>query len=301
MNLLKHFGKDFSNIKIKYNNINTYDGTNWSTLYSNNKFETFRLGIGGQAENWFGPEGGLAYYLATNESTKDEVWYIIKYTAAGTYLGGDWLFDTSGSYFNEANHLNIYNSLGGYLADLMVNYVNSALDEISGIHNVDKINIRSFMWMQGESDACAEDWANQYGDLQNILVNRVRTEFEPRDADTQIGFVDGAIAAYNSTYNGWAYSDTVNTHKTNNASLWYVPVATTKNIINNTTAGLYTNTSTSSNKLANSIWIDTSTCKSKLENNNENGENDGAHYCGDSMFKIGQWYAYGMLQVSDFT
>ena len=75
-------------------------------------------------------------------------------------------------------------------------------------------------------------------------------------------------------------------------------MATTKNIINNTTAGLYTNASTSSNKLANSIWIDTSTCKSKLENNNENGENDGAHYCGDSMFKLGQWFGYGMMQVS---
>ena len=302
---------DFSNIKIKYNNINTYDGTNWSTLFSNNSFEQFRLGIGGQADMWFGPEVGLSYYLATNEETKNEKWYIIKYTAAGTYLGGDWLYDTSGKYLNQANSQNIYNSLGGYLADLMIPYVNTALDEIVNIHGAGNINIRSFMWMQGESDSLVKEWADQYGDLQNILVNRVRTEFEPRDTDSQIGFVDGAIAAYNSTtfvnpqannatqtYNSWVYSDTVNTNKSNNASLWYVPAVTSRNVINKTNAGLYTNASTSSNKLSDSIWIDTSTCKSKLENNVENGEYDGAHYCGDSMFKIGQWFAYGMMQVS---
>lgn len=289
---------DFSNIKIKYNNINTYDGTNWSTLFSNDKFETFKLGIGGQADMWFGPEVGLAYYLATNEATKDEVWYIIKYTAAGTYLGGDWLFDTSGNYVNQANHLNIYNSLGGYLADLMVNYVNSALDEIAGIHNVGKINVRSFMWMQGESDSLAKECADQYGDLQNILVNKVRTEFESRDADAHIGFVDGAISAYNSDYNSWVYSDTVNTHKSNNAAQWYVPQDTSGNVINKTTAGLYENTAPTSSTLPNSIWIDTSTCKTKLENNNENGENDGAHYCGESMFRLGIWFAQGMTVVS---
>ena len=256
------------------------------------------MGIGGQADLWFGPEVGLSYYLATNEATKDEEWYIIKCTAAGTYLGGNWLYDTTGTYLNAVNSENIKNDIGVYLADGMINYAAAALDEISNMPDVGDINIRSFMWMQGESDACVEQWANQYGDLQNILVNRVRAEFEGRDTDTQIGFVDGAIAAYNTSYNAWEFSDTVNTHKANNAALWYVPVATSKNVINKTTAGLYTNSSTSSNKLPYSIWIDTSTCKSKLENNNENGEDDGAHYCGDSMFKIGQWFGYGMTQVS---
>ncbi len=290
---------DFSNVKIKYTNINSDDGgNNWRVYYSNNEFETFRLGIGGQADMWFGPEVGLSYYLATNEETKDEEWYIIKCTAAGTYLGGNWLYDTTGQYQNAANSENIKNSLGVYLADGMINLVNADLTALAKIY--DDINIRSFMWMQGESDSLAKEWADQYGDLQNILVNRVRTEFEQRDADAQIGFVDGAIAAYNSTYNYWTYSDTVNTHKSNNASLWYVPAATSKNVINKTTAGLYTNASTSSNKLSDSIWIDTSTCKSKLENNNENGENDGAHYCGESMLRIGIWFAQGMMQVSGF-
>ncbi len=304
---------DFSNIKIKYNNINSDDGTNnWRTHYSNNEFETFRLGIGGQADMWFGPEVGLAYHLATNEDTKDENWYIIKYTAAGTYLGGNWLYDTTGKYLNAVNSENVKNGVGAYLADGMVDYVNTALDEIAAIHGVNNINIRSFMWHQGESDSCVKEWADQYGDLQNILVNKVRTEFESRDADNSIGFVDGGIAAYNSetyyngltgasqTHNAWVYSDTVNTHKSNNASLWYVPADTSKNIINKTTAGLYQNATTSTTKLANSIWVDTSTCISKLANNNENGEYDGAHYCGDSMFRIGIWYAQGMLQVSNY-
>ncbi len=288
---------DFSNIQIKYNNINTSDGVNWQTLFSNEGFETFRLGIGGQGDAWFGPEVGVAYQLASDEKTKDETWYIIKYTAAGTFLGGDWLYDTTGKYSNENNHANIYNSLGGYLADNMVNYVNEALDEIESKHG-NNINVRSFMWMQGESDAGFEVWANQYGDLQNILVNRVRTEFEGRDKDNSIGFVDGAIAAYKDGINTWTYSDTVNTHKSNNASLWYVPANTSKNVINKTAAGLYQNATSSATILPNSIWVDTSTCLSKLENNNENGENDGYHYCADSMLRIGIWFAQGMLTIS---
>lgn len=299
---------DFSNIKIKYNNINSDDGiSNWRTHYSNNGFETFRVGIGGQADRWFGPELGLAYYLATTEETKNEEWYIIKYTAAGTFLGGNWLYETN--YQNASNAQNIYNNLGGYLGDLMIDYVDSALDDIAKFHGAGNVNIRSFMWHQGESDSGFEAWANQYGDLQNILVNKVRSAFEARDNDARIGFVDGGIAAYNSntffnpilnadqTYNNWVYSDTVNTHKSSNASLWYVPEATAGNVIGKTTAGLYANSSPSSSTLSNSIWIDTSSCKSKYENNNENGEYDGAHYCCESMFKLGIWYAQGMLQV----
>lgn len=299
---------DFSNIKIKYNNINSADGTTgWKTYYSNDAFETYKVGIGGQEESWFGPELGLAYYLATNSETKDEVWYIIKYTAAGTFLGGNWLYEDN--YYNASNAQNIYNDIGGYLSDTMIPYVNTALDEIANIHGTDNINIRSFMWHQGESDSCFEEWANQYGDLQNILVNKVRSAFISRDNDSKIGFVDGGIAAYNSntfynplssadhTYNNWVYSDIINTHKTNNAALWYVPVANTENIINVTTSGVHSNNTGSSTILSDSIWINTSSCKSKYENNNENNEYDGAHYCGESMFNIGQWYAYGMLQL----
>ncbi len=280
---------DYSNIKIKYNNINSDDGTNnWRTHFSNSSFETFRPGIGGQAENWFGPELGLAHYLATTENTKDAKWYIIKYTAAGTYLGGNWIYDTN--YNMAANAQNIYNDLGGYLSDLMIPYVNTALDEIASLHGADNINICSFMWHQGESDACIEQWANQYGDLEKTLVNKVRNAFTSRDNDANIRFIDGGIAAYKPDYNGWAYSDAVNQGKTSNSAIWYVPANTTGNVINKTTAGLYDNPAAGS-ALTNSIWIDTSTCLSKLENNNENGENDGAHYCGDSMLKIGIWYA----------
>ncbi len=299
---------DYSNVKIKYNNINSDDGlSNWKTRYSNNAFETFRPGIGGQDSLWFGPELGLSYYLATNEATKDELWYIIKYTAAGTYLGGNWIYDAG--YNNADTSANIYKDLGTYLADGMVSYVDTALDEISYIHSADKINIRAFMWHQGESDSCVQEWANQYGELQKMLVNKVRTAFQGRDADSNIGFVDGGIAAYNGnmfynpninatqTYNSWVYSDTVNTQKTQLASLWYVPVDTNKNIISKSTAGLYTNSASAT--LANSIWVDTSTCKSKYEADNENGEYDGAHYCGDSMLKLGQWYGYALTQVGN--
>ena len=287
---------DFSNIKIKYTNINSADGTNnWSVHYANSDFETYRLGIGGQADAWFGPELGVAYHLATNDATKDQTWYIIKTTAAGTYLGGNWLYDTTGKYYNATNSENIKNDLGVYLADGMINLVGADLAAIANKHGANNVNIRAFMWMQGESDACVQQWADQYGELQNILVNRVRTELGGYDKDGNIPFVDGAIAAYKNGTNMWTYSDTVNTAKANNATHWYVPQNTSRNVINKTAAGLYANDGSSTTKLTNSIWIDTSTCKSKLENGNENGENDGAHYCGESMLRIGIWFAQGML------
>ena len=282
-------GIDYSNIQIKYNNINSDDGTNnWRTHFSNNAFETFRPGIGGQAANWFGPELGLAYYLATNEATKNEKWYIIKYSAAGTYLGGNWIYDTS--YNMASNASNIKNDLGGYLVDLMMPYISTALDEIAGMHGDNNINIRSFMWMQGESDSLVQQWADQYGALEKILVNRVRDNFNSRDIDSDIKFVDAGIAPNKPDINLWACSDTVNKAKTANCAVWYVPTDTTSNVINKTTAGLYNNPSAGA-ALPSSIWFDTSTLISKLEANNENGENDGYHYCGDSMLRLGIWFA----------
>ena len=56
--------------------------------------------------------------------------------------------------------------------------------------------------------------------------------------------------------------------------------------------------STSGAPLSDSIWVDTSTCISKLENNNENGDNDGYHYSGDSMLKLGIWF--GQAATYDF-
>ena len=287
---------DFSNIKIKYTNINSDDGANnWRVHFSNSEFETFRLGIGGQADRWFGPELGVAYYLATNEATKDETWYIIKTTASGTFLGGQWLYDTTGKYLNTTTAGDIKNDLGVYLADGMMALASADLEVIANKHGANNVNIRSFMWMQGESDASVKELAEQYGELQNILINRVRTELGDYDKEGSIPFVDGAIAAYKSGVNIWPYSDIVNSAKASNATYWYVPENTAGNVINKTTAGLYANDGSSATKLAESIWIDTSTCLSKLENNNENGENDGFHYCGEAMFKLGIWFAQGML------
>ncbi len=287
---------DFSNIKIKYTNINSDDGVNnWRVHFSNSEFETFRLGIGGQADRWFGPELGVAYYLATNEATKDETWYIIKYTGSGTFLGGQWLYDTTGKYLNTTTSGDIKNDLGFYLADGMMDSVSADLEAIANKHGANNVNIRSFMWMQGESDASVKDLAEQYDELQNIFINRVRTELGGYDKEGSITFVNGAIAAYKSGVNIWPYADIVNSAKASNATYWYVPENTAGNVINKTTAGLYTNDGSSATKLTDSIWIDTSTCLSKLENNNENGENDGYHYCGEAMLKLGIWFAQGML------
>ena len=76
----------FPNVYIHYNNINHTGDLNWKSLFSNAGFEPYYVGMGGQGTTHFGPEFGIAQYLADNRP--NEKWFIVKYSAAGTYLNG---------------------------------------------------------------------------------------------------------------------------------------------------------------------------------------------------------------------
>ncbi len=278
---------DYSNIFINYSNINCENGV-WKSLYYNSDFESYHPGVGGTVDGaCFGPEVGIAYQLATDPATKDEVWYIIKYTAAGSMLDGQWI---DGTYDNYG----LVEDMGGHLSDLMIDYIHDSLAKIEAIHG-DNITIHSFAWMQGESDALAADCAGKYQTNEVALVNKVRNEFasyaKSGDGDN-IVFVSGAIAAYDSTLNQWAHSDTVNKAKTENTHLWYVPADTSKNVIDKITAGVYTNTSNA--YLPWSAWIDTSTL---LVGSIENANGDGAHYGSASMWNLGQWFGIAINYI----
>lgn len=273
-------GADYSNIFIHYSNVNCENGV-WKPLYSNSKFEPYYPGLGGTLDGaCFGPEVGIAHELATNPNTKDKVWYIIKCTAAGSMLDGQWL---DGAYDNEG----LVTDMGDYLSNLMLNYIDRSLQEIKGIHG-NNIKIRSFVWMQGESDALAPDCAGKYQANEAKLVNMVRTKYkdyaENKDGNN-ISFVNGAIAKFadinitltgQTASNGWTYSDTVNEAKKANTKLWYYPTASAESAIQTNESPV----------LPNSAWVDTSTL---LVGANAGENTDVAHYSSISMWNLGKW------------
>lgn len=280
---------DYSNIFINYSNINCENGV-WKALYYNSGFESYHPGVGGTVNGaCFGPEVGIAHQLATNEATKDEVWYIIKYTAAGSVLDGQWL---EGTYDNEG----LVSDMGGHLSDLMLDYVDDSLAKITAIHG-DNIRVHSFAWMQGESDALAPDCAGKYQANEKALVDKVRTKYAQYAKDGKgenIIFVNGAIAEYadidvtltgEKISNGWVCSDTVNKGKMANAQIEWSP--SEGKLDNNT-----------SNTLINSAYIGTSDL---LVGANAGENNDPYHYSSSSMWILGDrfgtaiWYTAGLM------
>lgn len=323
--IAKYANVDFTNVHIKYSNINfnvNPDGTvasTMSTVFSNDEFEPYKLGMGAQGNSYFGPELALAYHLATTEGLKDQQWYIVKYAPAGTALGGQW------------TNTCVLDGKTTTLTDSMLDYVQTALDELSA--NGFDVHVRNFMWMQGESDAGAEVYAKNYAELEENLVERVRTEFAAYAtrpigsvAGSGITFINAGIAnndAGKNTANGgpndWVYSSTVNAGKISNSqyitsilgvnayekdgsSLAIGPCAgltfgkdgiATPSIVNPDLSGA----------IVNSLYIDTSHLLSKAQAHAldpsdplyedyaaDSDDVDWAHYSADSMLKLGELY-----------
>ena len=283
-------GADYSNIFINYSNINCVDGQ-WKPLFANSEFNTYSPGLGG-AENglFFGPELGMAYYLANTASTKDEVWYIIKFTAAGTILNGQWLSNVEGAWDNDG----LVEDMGASLSELMFNFIDASLEDIREIHG-DNINFHSFLWVQGESDALLDSLADRYQENEKRLVQMLRDEYADyaKDGDgNNIAFVTSAIAKYDSNYNQWTFSDKVNTGKLNNSQVWYVPEDSARNVsvegVDLTESQVAFNPT--SGYLHNSAWLATGSLQSYKEVTQDPNA-DGAHYVSDSMYKLGFWLA----------
>ncbi len=315
---------DYSNIFIHYNNIHkASDSEPWRAVTYSNNFVQYAPGVGG-AYNCFGPELGLARYLATNVNTKDQIWYIVKYTAPSSFLQGQW-------QNNGTDPNGLVTDMGGYLTDLMNIQIDSALAEIAAIHGgYDNINMHSLLWMQGESDATNETIANNYQANEATLVNTIRdryAQYACNDNGDNIAFVTAAIAGFiqkqnptdptDTTGNDWRFSDTVNLGKGKNADFWYIPNDTAiGNILtkyvgaadtryNFAVAGVYDHNSaiTGFTPLNNYMWMDTSAlsvqtiCTTNPSEKNHDmycvNNNDAAHYCAWSMFCLGDWFGIG--------
>ena len=318
----KYASVDYSNVFIKYDNINfdvAPDGSipgSLSTVFSNSEFQKYEVGIGAQGNTYFGPELALAYSLATNPKYAGQQWFIVKYAAAGTALGSQWTSNCS------------VNGKKTTLTADMLNYVQTALDEIAD-EGYD-VHVRSFMWMQGESDAASQDSANNYAALEEQLVKTVRDNFAAyatratnalNVAGSGISFINAGIASNDQKQpatngngpNDWIYAAEVNAGKISN-SQWLCsllgaatndPVA--EGPLKGYTFGLNIPTIVNPNQsgvITNSIYIDTHHLLSKAAAHSLNpghalyedyaadsDDVDWAHYSAGSMEALGQLYS----------
>ena len=306
---------DYSNVFIKYANINFDVDANgnvlnsMSTVFSNSDFQQYEVGIGAQGDSYFGPELALAYQLATNPAFADQQWYIVKYAPAGTALASQW---TSGCSIDGKTTT---------LTDDMLDYVQTAIESLSDDFDV---HVRSFMWMQGESDASTSASASNYGTLEKTLVSRVRDTFAAYATrsvgsvpGSGISFIDAGIAEYRNqdgvVQNGWIYSSDVNAGKVGNCQYWCsLPAMSYENYTPTYgplkgiqyQANAPTQMNPTGGNIVNSIFIDTHHLLSKAaahslptdhelyeDYGNASDNADQAHYSAGSMEALGQLYA----------
>ncbi len=259
---------NFQNVYMQYKNVYTTDGVNVYTQNENEGFEKYYFGMGGYYETTFGPDAALAYHLVTDPECKDEQWFIIKYTAPGTNLDLHWQQNAK-------------------LSQKMMDYVQNCIDELSKSYDV---QVRSFLWMQGENDALAESCANNYAANEQNLVTAFRNKFakyasRPNGSipGSGIAFINGGIAPAGKDGNEWTYSATVNAAKVNNAAVWYVPGTVTEQspVFGFVSAGgMHMNPN--GGAIYNSCFIDTSLMSAQAT--------DPAHYDQQSMDWLGTWF-----------
>ena len=269
---IEKFGNvDYQNVFMQYKNVYTEDGVNVYTQNENDGFEKYYFGMGGYYDTTFGPDAALAYHLATDPATKDQQWFIIKYAAPGTNLDLHWR--------QNAN-----------LSQKMMEYVQECVDELSKDYDV---QIRSFLWMQGENDAIAgaESCANNYAANEQNLVSTFRRTFakyatRPNGSvpGSGISFITAGIApAGKDGLSLWANSAIVNGAKVDNTQVWYVPGTLTEYSAlwgKVTAPGMHFNPT--GGAIYNSAYIDTSLMSTQVQ--------DTAHYDQQSMDWLGTWF-----------
>lgn len=197
----------------------------------------------GCLQGYFGPELGLAKKLSENT---DEKVFIIKCSYSGTAISNLW--NVKSYKFNEKRL---------YVA--FKNFVKENIEYLKSKHY--DIDIMSFCWMQGESDAINIVDAESYEKNLNNLVEAIRNDL--KKYDNNIYFLDALIAE--DTF--WTYSKIVNEQKRQFAD-----------------------------KSEYNIIIDT--VSAKLTVHNEPLDNpDKAHYDSLSEIKLGELFANQILEI----
>ena len=304
---------DYSNVFIRYANINFMeDHVSLKTYFSNDAFDQYQVGIGGQGNAYFGPELALAYYLATTPEFAAEQWYIVKYAAAGTGLLAQWTNNCS---------------VDGVQMNLTDGLIQFVKDAIAPLEENNDVCIRSFLWMQGESDAISPSTAAAYQVAEKTMVETVRTALgayavraasAPDVVGSGISFLNAGIAINDTDVgvagggpNDWIYAETVNAGKVANSQWLCAPMCGVDNKpVNGPLAG-YTFQDGNGNYLPsisnpdqsevipNSIFLDTFYLVSKLNATGEHpyyaegDRTDWAHYSAESMLSLGGLFGAG--------
>jgi hypothetical protein len=136
----------------------------------------------------FGPEVGLAEYLATNYP--DETFYIVKYAIGGSCLDTEWFVGKDGAengIYLRALEIKIENA---------IRYIDDELDM--------KPEIIAFCWMQGESDANTAR-VSRYYDNQLALINYLRDKYAYYSPKGGMAFVDAGISDTRHNVSGDEY------------------------------------------------------------------------------------------------
>ena len=170
---IAEYTNGYSNVKIMYTNTEGYESDG---------FVPVSIGQG-HSEKHFGPELGLAEYLAMK--FPQEKFYIIKYAKGGSILETQW-----------------YNAKAETPLTLLTGfeeYVNEGLELIKK-DGLDP-KIVGFIWNQGESDSTRHAWAAKYYNNLDGLVSYVRETFKPYASARGIAFIDAQI--YGSVWSAY--------------------------------------------------------------------------------------------------
>ena len=161
------YSNGYSNVKIMYHNVG-------SNVNNSNVFVDAKAGQGTDVQ-YFGPELGLAEYLANN--FPDEKFYIIKYAKGGSILETEW-----------------YNAKNDAVLPLLFGLTGAVEEGLAAIEAEGLTpKIVGFVWNQGESDAIWPSRSERYYDNLAGMVNYIRTTFADYASVRGIGFFDATI------------------------------------------------------------------------------------------------------------
>ncbi len=279
--------RDFSNVYINSVNINRIKGE-WIICHESQGFVPFELGKENDTESSFSPLFGMVCYLIdSGYVTEDKPLYIIKYAAAQTVLNSQWLPSNTGQ---TADSGGLVETFGSRLAILMKDFISKSLAEIEKTH-IPKI--QSFVWIQGESDACYSYVTSGYAKAEISLVQSFRNIFGAYAGDNGITFIDYAIkerATAGKVW--WKYATVINQAKRENAQYYF-------NVDNSFDAEgklVFDYTENTDPGLDNSILI---SVEDFLLTKVEVGESktDGAHFSSESAYTLGRIMGRSMLDM----
>ncbi len=241
---LNRFFRPYENVKLRF----------YSHNFKNEAFAPTTVNCSEKGRDTFGPEIGIADSLSRRYPDREI--FIVKCAFGGTSLHHDWAigedrFRATEDGTRERPVGGDFNREAGWCFDELIALLGESITKLEEEGYAP--SIRAFLWMQGESDACAAEHAAAYGSRYRKLTDAFRERFAPYLADGI--HVDGGISEL------WEFHREVNAFKQIFAS-----EGENRFFIDTVAAGLTTN-------------------------HEPDDRPDMAHYDSDSVIKLGRLFA----------